>query len=60
MKTLLLALVLIAAPVAFAGSAAAAPDPLPDWTCIPESPCCDTLVCLGPPEPCRVGNQYIC
>ena len=57
---MLIVLVLLAAPVAFAGTAAA--DPIPDdvWTCIPESPCCGSLVCKPEPEPCRVGYYYVC
>ena len=58
MRTLVLALCLIAVPLVVAVTPAQA-DPFEDWwTCIPESPCCDTLVCQ--PEPCRVGYYYIC
>ena len=57
MRALLLALCLMTVPLALAGVAEA--NPLEDfWTCIPESPCCDTLVCQ--PEPCRIGNEYWC
>lgn len=59
MKAVLVALALVAVPVLLAVPASA--DPIGDpWTCIPESPCCETLICKPDPEPCRVGQYYIC
>lgn len=57
----MLALCLVAVPLLVAATPAQA-DPFEDfWTCIPESPCCDTLVCVPPqPEPCKIGDQYWC